>query len=528
MVAIDPSPQKAPVESASIPRLRLKAITKRFGTFTANDHISLDVNPGEVMCLLGENGAGKTTLMNVVYGLLHPEEGSIEVDGKTVAVRSPHEAIAHGIGMVHQHFMLVEPLTVTENIVLGTRSLFSKGAVLSDIRSLEEQVREVGNRYGLKVDPSATVANLSVGERQRVEIVKALYRGVKLLILDEPTAVLTPQETTDLFGTLKNLTREGLSVIFISHKMNEVMAVADRITILRDGKVVGRRLIGETNPGELATLMVGRDVTAGITKTPPAPGRKMLVIEDLSVTGEHGRKLLDRISFSVAEGEILGVAGVDGEGQQELTLAIAGILKASSGRIWIGDQEVTGRPPGEIIRAGLRHIPQDRQSAGLVLEFSVADNLILKKFTRPPFVKRGVLQTQIIQEHAREIIKKFDVRTRSPLTPVEDLSGGNQQKVVLGREIDSDLHVLLAAQPTRGLDVGATAYIHEVLLEQRAKGISILLISTELEEILNLSDRIVVLYGGKIMGETTCDRANIQKIGLMMAGMPMPSQEQAA
>jgi len=507
-----------PVLNQVIPRLQLIGVTKRFGSFVADDHISMEVNPGEIMCLLGENGAGKTTLMNVVYGLLHPDEGHIEIDGVPINVKNPHEAISNGIGMVHQHFMLVNPLTVTENIILGTRSLFSKGAVLSDIKVVEEKINQIASRYGLKINPSATVAELSVGERQRVEIVKALYRGVKLLILDEPTAVLTPQETSDLFVTLKNLTNEGLSVIFITHKLNEVMSVADRVTVLRDGRVVGKRLVGETNTHELATLMVGHDITLNLDRTPITEKKKILEINGLTVL-EHGRMLLDNISISVSRGEIVGIAGVDGNGQNELALSIAGIIKPSSGCIIIDGKDVTGKPPADIIKAGLRHIPEDRQTSGLILEFSVAYNLILKAFRNAPFVKYGILQSRTITDYANRTIKKFDVRTRSYNTPVADLSGGNQQKIVLGREIDQNPVVLVAAQPTRGLDVGATAYIHEVLMEQRTKGVAILLISTELEEILSLSDRIIVLFCGKIVGELPGVGADIKKIGMMMAGV---------
>ena len=508
-----------PVPASAVPRLRVRDISKSFGSLKANDRISLDVMPGEVMCLLGENGAGKSTLMNIVYGLYRADEGQIEVDGQGVTIRSPHEAIRHGIGMVHQHFMLVPPLTVTDNIILGTRSLLGKGAILSDTAAVEQRVSEVGQRYGLKIKPNARVADLSVGEQQRVEIVKALYRGVNLLILDEPTAVLTPQETTDLFRTLRSLTDDGLAVIFITHKLNEVMAVSDRVTVLRDGKVVGQRRTQDTSIHDLAQLMVGREVQMNIDKPPVACGDDLLVIENLTVEGEHGRKALDRLSLCVRCGEIVGVAGVDGNGQRELALAVAGLLKPASGAIRLGQTNIVGKSPYEIIHAGLRHIPEDRHSAGLVLDFSVADNLILKRSDQLPFSAAGVLRPRAILDYAAGMVKKFDVRTRSVNTETKNLSGGNQQKVVLGREIDQDPKLLIAAQPTRGLDVGATEYIHHALLEQRGRGVAILLISTELEEILALSDRIAVIYEGRVIGEVTGERANMQKIGLMMAGV---------
>lgn len=510
----------SPVASPTPPRLRLIDICKHFGSLKANDHISLDVQPGEVMCLLGENGAGKTTLMNIVYGLYRADEGRIEIDGRPVTIRSPREAIAHGVGMVHQHFMLVPPLTVTENIILGTRPLFrSRKAYLGDMPAIQREVEAVGRRYGLRINPAARVADLSVGERQRVEIIKALYRGVNLLILDEPTAVLTPQETSDLFDTLKSLTAAGLSVIFITHKLNEVMAVADRVTVLRDGVVVGQRLARETTQHELAELMVGREVQTTFQKPPIVPGRTVLDIRNLTVVNEEGHKVLDNLSLRVAEGEIVGVAGVDGNGQRELALAIAGLIRPQSGRVELAGVDITGKSPGEIVRAGLRHIPEDRHTMGLVLEFTVAENLILKRFNQPPFTRWGVLQPRTIVDYAVSVIRKFDVRTRSPNAITSELSGGNQQKIVLGRELDQNPVLLIAAQPTRGLDVGATEYIHNTLLAQRAAGVGILLISTELEEILALSDRVAVIYEGHIVGEVPGDRANIQKIGLMMAGV---------
>jgi simple sugar transport system ATP-binding protein len=514
--------------SEQAPRLRLAAISKHFGSVQANDDIALEVAAGEIHCLLGENGAGKSTLMNILYGLVRPDAGEIFLDGRPVTIHSPHQAIELGIGMVHQHFMLVPTLTVAENVILATRPLFSlrrlRESVIRDRRAIERQVGEVAQRYGLKIDSAALVSSLSVGEQQRVEIVKALYRGVKLLILDEPTAVLTPQETTDLFKTLKDFTAAGLSIILITHKLHEVMAISDRVTVLRDGKVVGRRSTRETNTHELAELMVGRDVRLTVERQPARPGAAALIIEDLTVLAEHGRRLLDQLSLQVAVGEILGVAGVDGNGQRELALAITGILQPHEGRITVEGKALTGASPRQIADAGVRHIPEDRQQMGLILEFPIADNFVLKAFDRAPYTARGLLQPSAITAYAQTLIERFDVRTPSPALPVASLSGGNQQKVVLGRELDSQPRVLVAAQPTRGLDVGATEYVHKALLAQRDAGAAILLISTELEEVLALSDRIVVLYEGRIVGEVPGDRANAQKIGLMMAGVQATSQ----
>jgi len=514
--------------SEQAPRLRLAGISKHFGPVQANNDISLEVAAGEIHCLLGENGAGKSTLMNILYGLVRPDAGGIFLDGRSVAIHSPHQAIELGIGMVHQHFMLVPTLTVAENVILATRPLLSlrrlRESVMWDRRAIERQVGDVVQRYGLKIDPRARVASLSVGEQQRVEIVKALYRGVNLLILDEPTAVLTPQETTDLFKTLRSFAASGLSIILITHKLHEVMAISDRVTVLRDGRVVGRRATRETDMHELAGLMVGRDVHLTVEKTRARPGAPALVIDRLTVVGDDDRRLLDNLSLQVAAGEILGVAGVDGNGQRELALAITGVLRPTSGDIVANEQSLIGRTPRQIADAGVRHIPEDRQQMGLILEFPVADNFVLKTFDRAPYTVRGLLQPSAITAYAQTLIERFDVRTPSPALPVANLSGGNQQKVVLGRELDSQPRVLVAAQPTRGLDVGATEYVHKALLAQRDAGGAILLISTELEEVLALSDRIVVLYEGRIVGEVSGDRANAQQIGLMMAGVQIAAQ----
>lgn len=501
------------------PRLRLENICKSFGPLHANDHVSLEVHPGEVHCLLGENGAGKSTLMNIVYGLYQADAGQIWLDGRPVAIRSPKEAIAYGIGMVHQHFMLVPTLTVAENIILGARPLFAGSSLLIDMPAIEAQVAEIGRKYGLKINPSARIVELSVGEQQRVEIVKALYRGVTLLILDEPTAVLTPQETTELFDTLKTLTASGLSVIFITHKLNEVLAIGDQVTVLRDGRVAGQRVVGRITLQELADMMVGRAVKLTFDKPPAAPGETVLRLDRVTVQNHHGRALLSDLSLEVVRGEILGIAGVDGNGQRELALTIAGLLKPSAGRITLLGNDLAGKSPHQVMQAGVRHIPEDRQAMGLVLEFPVADNFILKSFEQPPFTRRGLLQPGAIAAHASRLAQAFDVRARTIFVKTGQLSGGNQQKIVVGREIDPNPLLLVAAQPTRGLDIGAIEYIHRLLLKQRAHGAAILLISTELEEILALSDRIAVMYEGRIVGELPGGRANVNKIGLMMAGV---------
>jgi simple sugar transport system ATP-binding protein len=502
-----------------VPRLEVRNICKSFGSLKANDHISFRVLPGEVHCLLGENGAGKTTVMNIVYGLYRADEGQIFLDGRPIVIRSPHEAIALGIGMVHQHFMLVPTLTVAENIILGTRPLFfSRSSLLTNTWEIEQEVKSIAERYSLKINPSALVSSLSVGEQQRVEIVKALYRGVRLLILDEPTAVLTPQETLELFDTLRILVRDGLSVIFISHKLNEIMVIGDRVTILRDGKVVGEKLVCQTNTQELAELMVGREVKLTVEKKPASPGEEVLVVKDLNIE-DHGVKTLRGVSFSVRSGEIVGIAGVDGNGQRELALALAGMIKPSAGTIKLCGMDLIGKSPAQIFRAGVCHIPEDRQKMGLVMDFSVAENFVLKKFSSRPFVRHGLLHPKEIFSYALRLTKEFDVRTPSVKKTVDKLSGGNQQKIVLGREIDQKPKLLIAMQPTRGLDVGATEYIHQQLLAQRDRGAAILLISTELEEVMALSDRILVMYEGQIVGETLAERSNVEQIGLWMAGV---------
>ena len=497
-------------------RLQLIGISKTFpGGVRANNRVSLSVDRGEVYALLGENGAGKTTLMNVLYGLHPADEGEILLDGKPANIHSAREAIHQKVGMVHQHFMLVPTLTVAENIILGMRPLT---AFLTDMKTVERDIANVGQRFGLGINPSAIVSSLSVGEQQRVEIVKALYRGAELLILDEPTAVLTPQEATELFATLRGLVAEGLSIIFITHKLNEVMGVADRVSVMRDGRLISTLMVKDTNQAELAMMMVGREVSFTLDKPPVEPGELVLEAKALTVGDRRGRALLGGVSLLVRQGEILGIAGVDGNGQRQLAGAVTGLRKPDSGRILFDGRDVTGHSPRQLALAGLGHIPEDRYTMGLVLDFSIAYNTILQAYRESPFTRWGLLQPRAIASYARRLVQTFDVRTPSVQVKVAHLSGGNQQKIILGREIDRQPKLLVAVQPTRGLDVGATEYIHTQLLAQRQRGAAILLISTDLEEIMALSDRIAVLYEGRIVGEVPGGRANMQKIGQMMAG----------
>jgi ABC-type uncharacterized transport system ATPase subunit len=502
--------------SQQTPRLEVRNITKHFPGVLANDKISLSIYPGEIHGMLGENGAGKTTLMNIVYGLIQPDSGEILVNGEPIKVRTPKEAIKHRIGMVHQHFMLVPTLTVAENIILGMRPFTSH---LLDIKEVEKDIVNVSKKYGMRIKPNELVSKLSVGEQQRVEIVKALYRGVDLLILDEPTAVLTPQEATELFATIRSLTAKGLSIIFITHKLNEVMQVADRVTVLRDGRLIATKPVQDTNKDDLAFMMVDRCVEFTVEKPEAKFGEAVMVVEDL-VVSDKARTYVDHVSFQVCGGEILGLAGVDGNGQNELALAITGLMRPTSGRMILNGKDVFHETVRRLNEAGLGHIPSDRQNTGLVLEFTLAENLMLQKYYRPPFTSSlGLFSPRMITANAQRLIKEFDIRTRSAQTKISHLSGGNQQKVILARELDQKPKFLVAVQPTRGLDCGATEYIHHQLIEQRAKGAAILMISTELDEILSLSDRIAVIYEGCIIGEISGDEADIQKIGRMMAGL---------
>jgi len=494
--------------------LEMRGIRKVFPGVVANDDVSLDVRVGEVHALLGENGAGKSTLMNILYGLYHPDAGEILLNGKPVAFGSARDAIRAGIGMVHQHFMLIPVMTVAENIVLGTEP---RDGIFLDERGAERRVRELSQQFGLVVDPAALVADITVGQQQRVEILKALYRGADVLILDEPTAVLTPQEARELFSIIKNLQADGKSIIFISHKLNEVLEIADRITVLRRGKTIETVSAQGATEASLARAMVGRDVLLRVEKKPAEPGDVLLAVEELHVKDDRGIEKVRGVSFEVRAGEIVGIAGVDGNGQTELIDAITGLQKIESGRIVVGGREVERASAREMLDLGVGHIPEDRQRRGLVLEFSIAENIALHDYADPPDAKWGWLFPRRLVQRAARLIKEFDVRGGGPLTRAGGLSGGNQQKVVAAREISRDPKVLIAAQPTRGLDVGAIEYLHRRLVTERDRGRAILLVSLELEEIFSLSDRILVIYEGEIAGEHTGEVSE-ELVGLEMLG----------
>ncbi len=503
----------------------LRGVTKTFPGVVANDSVDLDVLPGEIHALLGENGAGKSTLMNCVYGLYRPDAGEILVDGKPVRFSSPSDGIDAGIGMVHQHFMLIPVMTVAENIVLAAEP--RKGVVL-DMAAAEERVRELSRRYGLAVNPEARVENLSVGQEQRVEILKALYRNAHVLILDEPTAVLTPQEAEDLFTVMRELKAGGTAIIVITHKLDEVLAVADRVSVLRRGRKVATVPIAEVTKQGLAELMVGREVLLQVDKGAASPGEPVLEVTDLQVRDDRGLEAVRGVSLTVRKGEIVGIAGVDGNGQKELVEALAGMRKASSGSIRLEGRDLTRASPRESAEAGVGHIPEDRHRHGLVLDFSLAENAVLHDYERPPISRGGWLSPRAMLDRARAYIEQFDVRGGGPATPARSLSGGNQQKLVLAREIQGDPRLLLASQPTRGLDVGAIEFVHRRLVEQRDAGRGLLLVSFELDEILGLADRILVMYEGRIVLERDAGTTDEQELGLAMTGGSVPSLREAA
>lgn len=496
--------------------VEMKEIVKKFGDFTANDHINLKVHKGEVHAILGENGAGKSTLMNVLYGLYKPTEGQILINGKATDINSPKHAIELGIGMVHQHFMLIQPFTVTENIILGVEP--TKGIVV-DKKLAREKVLEISERYGMKVDPDAKIEDISVGMQQRVEILKVLYRGADTLILDEPTASLTPQEIEELMEIISNLTADGKSIILITHKLKEITSCADNCTIIRLGKYIGTVKVDEVNENDLAAMMVGRNVNFKVEKKEQEPGPLALSIKNLHAKDYRGADILKGLSLDVHEGEIVGLAGVDGNGQTELVEILTGLKKAESGEITINNVDIFNKSPKETFEAGVSSIPADRQKHGLVLEFSVADNLILQHFEEAPFSKNGILNKKAISDNAKELIEKYDIRPpKCEDRAAKTLSGGNQQKVIIAREVTNDKQLLIAVNPTRGLDVGAIEFVHKYIVEQRNKGRAILLVSFELDEIMSLSDRIEVIFDGQITGSVSGKDADEKELGFLMAG----------
>ncbi|MGI6156046.1 MAG: ABC transporter ATP-binding protein [Enterococcus lemanii] len=503
--------------------IEMRDITKSFGTFKANDQVNLQVKKGEIHALLGENGAGKSTLMNMLSGLLEPTSGDILLDGEVVKITSPTKANQLGIGMVHQHFMLVEAFTVTENIILGNEP--SRAGILNRKEARAEILR-VSEQYGLQVDPDALVSDISVGMQQRVEILKTLYRGAEVLIFDEPTAVLTPQEIEELIAIMHGLVKEGKSIILITHKLDEIKAVADRCTVIRRGKGIGTVNVKDVSSQQLADMMVGRSVSFKTDKKAANPQEVVLSVENLVVKENRGLEAVKNLSLEVRAGEVLGIAGIDGNGQSEFIQALTGLRKVESGKITIDGDDITNFRPRKITESGVGHVPEDRHKYGLVLEMSVAENMALQTYYKEPMSKAGVLNYGEINEHARELIEEFDVRTVNELVPAKALSGGNQQKAIIAREIDRDPTLLIVANPTRGLDVGAIEFIHKRIIEQRDKFKAVLLISFELEEILNVSDRIAVFHDGEIVGIVNANETSEQELGLLMAGSSLEKARQ--
>jgi len=506
--------------------LELHGITKRFPGVLANDHIDITLKEGDVLALLGENGAGKTTLMNILYGLYKPDEGQIMVRGQAVDIHGPNDAIARGIGMVHQHFMLIPVMTVTENVMLGVEPV--RNGMFLDQKKAAARIREISQQYGLDVDPDAYIKDLPVGIQQRVEIIKVLYREADILILDEPTAVLTPQEVEGLFKILDTLIKKGKSIIFITHKLKEVMAVANQITVLRGGRVVGAVSPKKVNPEKLASMMVGRDVNLVVAKQAASPAEPVLEVKELFVQDERGNMTVQGLSFNVRKGEVLGIAGVQGNGQTELVYALTGLLPIVSGETRIAGKPLRHSAPRDILERGVAHIPEDRQKHGLILSFPIHDNMVLCTYYKPPFARGINLQENVIYENAEKLVSQFDVRTPGIFVPASSLSGGNQQKVIVAREFSRPTELLIASQPTRGLDVGSIEYIHSRIIEKRDQGAGILLVSSELDEILALSDRIAVMYHGQIMDIVPAAQASKEYLGLLMAGIHPPEAAAAS
>jgi ABC-type uncharacterized transport system ATPase subunit len=499
------------------PVLELKGITKRFPGVLANDRIDLTLEEGKVLALLGENGAGKSTLMNILYGLYTPDEGEIFVRGQKADIHSPGDAIALGIGMVHQHFMLVPVLTVTENVMLGMESI--KNRLFLDREVAAKRIQAISEQHGLDVDPYAMVGDLPVGIQQRVEIIKLLYRQADILILDEPTAVLTPQEVHGLFQIIRSLLAKGKSIIFITHKLKEVLEISDTIVVLRGGRVAGVALPQESNERSLASLMVGREVILTVPKEKAQPKDQVLEVENLRVMGERAHIAVRDVSFNVRAGEIVGVAGVQGNGQTELVESLTGLRPAQSGVVRLLGKDVTHASPRVITEAGTAHVPEDRQRDGLVLSYPVADNLILNTYYLPPIAQGLVMQESVIEQNAEHLVTEYDIRTPSILTPAGSLSGGNQQKVIVARELSRPGQLVIASQPTRGLDVGSIEYIHSQLIRKRDEGAGVLVVSAELDEILSLTDRIIVMFEGRIMDIVPIEKATREDLGLLMAGI---------
>ncbi|CZD25388.1 TPA: ABC transporter ATP-binding protein [Streptococcus pneumoniae] len=495
--------------------IEMRDITKVFGGFVANDKINLHLRKGEIHALLGENGAGKSTLMNMLAGLLEPTSGEIAVNGQVVNLDSPSKAASLGIGMVHQHFMLVEAFTVAENIILGSE--LTKNGVL-DIAGASKEIKALSERYGLAVDPSAKVADISVGAQQRVEILKTLYRGADILIFDEPTAVLTPSEIDELMTIMKNLVKEGKSIILITHKLDEIRAVSDRVTVIRRGKSIETVEIAGATNADLAEMMVGRSVSFKTEKQASKPKEVVLSIKDLVVNENRGVPAVKNLSLDVRAGEIVGIAGIDGNGQSELIQAITGLRKVESGSIELKGDSIVGLHPRQITELSVGHVPEDRHRDGLILEMMISENIALQTYYKEPHSKNGILNYSNITSYAKKLMEEFDVRAASELVPAAALSGGNQQKAIIAREIDRDPDLLIVSQPTRGLDVGAIEYIHKRLIEERDNGKAVLVVSFELDEILNVSDRIAVIHDGKIQGIVSPETTNKQELGVLMAG----------
>jgi ABC-type uncharacterized transport system ATPase subunit len=505
--------------------LEVRNITKRFPGVLANDRVNFDLRKGEIHALLGENGAGKTTLMNIIYGLYTPNEGEFFISNgeglQQVQIHSPNDAIQAGIGMVHQHFMLVPVFTVAENIILGQE--ITRGPSL-DIRTARQKITQLSEEYGLEVDPDAIIEDLPVGVQQRVEIIKALYRHARILVLDEPTAVLTPQEADNLFRIMRQLTERGVSIIFITHKLKEVLAIADRITTMRRGQVVGTTTPAESDEHKLAAMMVGREVILTVEKAPAKPSDVVMEVENLSIVDERGVEVVRQVSFQVRAGEILGIAGVQGNGQTELVESLTGLRQRKSGRVLLGGKEIPQLTPRLNVEAGQAHIPEDRHKHGLVLAYSIADNEVLCTYYQPPFARGLQRDQKAVMNNAVKLIERFDIRTPSPNLPASNLSGGNQQKVIVARELSRPIKLLIANQPTRGLDVGSIEYIHRQIVDMRDLGIAVLLVSAELDEITSLADRIAVMYHGQIVATLAAGQATRAELGLLMAGSSLPTR----